>query len=248
MKKLAFCILHYGQPFLATAVESIVDQVDHIVILYTPSPSQGWGATMPCPDTRQELIESVALWMDKITWVDGSWSNEGDHCDAIHAFQAGYDWIIRFDADEVFQPGTVDEWIKQAEITLAKHFRVPFIHFWRSFDRVCRDAQNPQRMERVNGGDAFAYIDSGDLQGKPEAFSVLHFGYAQPTKYIDYKMQVQGHHAEWRQDWYGDKWLPNAQTDIHPVIFNFWNAEDYDKSKLPEVLKKHPYFEMEIIE
>lgn len=250
--KLAYCMCHYGMPYLASAVESLYDQVDHFVIMYTDKPSQGWHTTSACPDTEEELLNSVNPWMDKITWVSGNWDTEGDHHDAIHRFVAelnvSYDWLVRFDTDEIFPPGTVESWVNQAEKTTAQRFRAPFLHFWRSFNRVCRDGQAPERMLRAHGGEGFHYLDDGYLEGKPEAYRVFHMGYAQPTKYIDYKMEVQAHHAEWRPEWYSTKWNPNAQVDIHPVVFDFWNAEVFDKQKLPKVLKHHPYFNSSLIE
>ena len=77
---------------------------------------------------------------------------------------------------------------------------------------------------------------------------VSHFGYAQPTKYIEYKLLVSGHRPEFRRDWFAEKWLKNGQYDLHPVVHpNHWMPVDFDKSKLPEILKSHPFYSIEII-
>ena len=237
MNKIAYSIVHYGAPYLKQAVEAIRPQVDKVVILYSPTPSQGFTTNLVCPDTEEELKALVG----DAEWVKGDWKFEGEHNDAILNYNQGYDWTIRFDADEIYPEGSVDYFISEAEKTSFKDFRVPFIHFWRSFEWACFDSQFPIRLLRK----------TGELTGwipDKEEMRVLHLGYAQPTNYILYKMEVQAHRPEWRKEWLGDIWHPFAKADIHPVSYGLWNAEPYDKTKLPEVLKKHPYYEMEKIE
>lgn len=244
MKAIAYSILHYGKPYFATAVAAMYPQVDEIVILYTPNPSQGFSTNIPAPDTEEELKDAITPYMDKIRWVSGVWGTEGDHTDAVRAYTSGYDWLIRFDSDEVYQPDSVGRLIQQAELTNAKIFRLPFLHFWRSFTKVCRDGHNPERILRINSGEGVAYLDSMN-----ETNSVLHFGYAQPTRYIEYKMQVSGHKSEWRPEWFSQRWQTNAQVDVHPVCkFDFWMPEEFSKEKLPELLKQHKYYDMEVID
>ena len=241
---LGFVILHYGKPYLRYAIESVYDQVDKIVILYTDRPSQGFSADIPCPDTREELRECVEPFMDKIQWVDGHWSHEGEHTEAIWNYAEGYDWIWRLDADEVSPPGMVAEMIRQAKETNHKSYRIPFIHFWKCFHRVCRDGQQPVRLVRVDGGEGERNLDS-----KGGEWTVFHFGYAVPTKYIAYKMQVSGHRPEWRPDWFENIWLKNSQKNTHPVMHtNHWMPEDFDKTKMPDVIKRHPFYNAEVIE
>jgi hypothetical protein len=180
----------------------------------------------------------------RIDWVDGQWSNESDHINAVQPYTEGYDWLVRLDADEIFPPGMVAEMIAQAEESNHRAYRVPFCHFWRSFSRVCRDGSHPFRLFRVDGGEGERTLDS-----KGEKLEVLHFGYAQPSKWIQYKLTVSGHRPEFRPDWYEKRWLANAQADVHPVMYpTHWMPTDYDKDKLPDVLKRHPYFPMTVIE
>ena len=264
MKILAFMILHQGRPYLRAAVESILPQVNRLVILYTPKPSQGFAAEAPCPDTEEELkcavfdaidLQSVDLdGNSKVTWVNGWWPNESAHINAAWPFADGFDWVVRLDADEIFPPGMVIEMIGQAAnerlaAVVAKlkppvQFRVPFVHFWRSFSRVCRDGSHPFRLFKMGGGEGECTLDS-----KNQKWEVLHFGYAQPTRYITYKMQVSGHRPEWRPDWFESRWLANAQADVHPVCFpTHWMPQDFDKETMPDVLKRHPYFSMAVID
>lgn len=245
-RKLAYMILHYGKPFLAAALEAICEQVDKIVILYTDQPSQGYMPEMKCPDSMDDLMRVCNPFWDKITWVQGRWGNEGDHVNAFRLFANDYDWAIRLDSDEIWPPGMVDAMIDQAEEDLedgqpwrayARDYRVPIVHFWQSFSRVCKDGQMPIRLNRLKGaGEGERYLDS---KGK---WFLHHMGYAQPSAYIAYKLQCSGHRPEFRPDWYETKWLAHASKDVHPVVFDFWNVEEYDVANLPEVLKRHPLY------
>jgi hypothetical protein len=248
MKILAYMILHTGRPYIAAAVEAILPQVDKLIIFYAKNPSQGFNTDIPCPDTRQQLWSQVhagaGAFGDKVEWIDGEWPNEGEHVNAVSAHTEGYDWLWRLDADEVAPEGMVQEMIRQAEPTGAKIFRVPFVHFWRCFHKVCRDGSQPIRLINLRRG-----IGERTLDSLNQAWEVWHFGYAQPTKYIRYKMHVSGHRPEWRDDWFMDRWIKNAQKDVHPVMFpTHWHTEDFDKYKLPDLLKRHPYFGYDPIE
>ena len=245
MEKIAYCILLYGVPYFRDAVEAIYPQVDKIYIFYASGPSQGFQTALTNPDTEKELKDSVAPFMDKIEWVTGDWKYEGEHTEAINQFTKGYDWKIRFDSDEIYPPGAVDYFIKQMKERNCQEGRLPFLHFWRSFNRVCRDAQHPIRIYNLTGGNGFCFLEADDR------YRVYHMGYAMPTKYIEYKMQVQAHKPEWRPEWFTEIWLKNAQENIHPVSFlptPLWNAEEFPLDKLPIILKKHPYYGKKKIE
>jgi hypothetical protein len=239
--KIAYCILHQGKPYLKTAVEAIFPQVDLIYIFYSDKPSQGFSSNIPCPDTKEELLAEIKPFMSKIKWVDGDWAMEGDHNDAIWQHVTDKDWIIRFDADEIYPEGSVDWFISEAEKKDFKEYRIHFMHFWRSFKYVCYDSQCPMRIMRMTGTGC-GYLD--------DTYKVFHMGYAQPTKYIEYKMQVSGHRPEWRPNWFSEKWLTNAKDDIHPVSYlpvPLWNAVEYN-GVFPKSLQNHQYSNLEVIE
>ncbi len=246
MSKLGFMILHYGAPYLGAAIESIYDQVDRIVILYTDRPSQGHITDIPCPDTEAELMKICNPFWDKITWVNSRWNNEWEHVGAIELFKEGYDWLVRLDSDEVFPAGMVDEMIRQADEKgpTINRFCFPFQHHWRSFGKVCRDGQMPVRLFRVSSNEGEIYLDSGN--GK---WVVNHMGYCTPTRYIEYKLAISAHHPEFRPEWLEERWKANAQADVHPVnLHGFWNPVDYDLASLPEPLKKHEHYGKDLIE
>lgn len=237
-------ILHYGLPYLRTAVASMYDQCDRIIILYTDSPSQGFGTKLPCPDSEDELWNEVSPFWKKVEWIKGRWSNEGEHTNAVYDFVKDYKYTFRFDADEIVPPGMVAAMIKQSEHSDAAIFQVPFQHFWRSFDWVCRDSQAPVRLVRVGMGSNKQKI----LNSEDGLWRVHHFGYAQPTRYIAYKLEVSGHHTEFKVGWLETKWKDNSKVDLHPVCNDFWNAQPFDKHDLPVLLKMHPYFNVSLIE
>ena len=242
MKILAYIILHTGAPYLKAAVDAILPQVDKLIIAYSPVPTQGFKTDIPCPDKWEDLYP---LAEDAI-WIYGQWRNEVEHLDAVWPYTRGFDYLVRLDSDEIFPPGMVDEMIAQAETVPSQRFRIPFQHFWRSFSKVCRDGSHPIRLTKLHGGVKGSEVTLDSKGGK---WVVHHMGYAQPTKYIEYKMAVSGHKPEWRKNWFDDIWLKNEQINVHPVMFEgHWNSEDFDKNTLPEVLKQHPYFNKEIIE
>lgn len=241
MKTLAYIICHYGLPYFDACLAALSPQVDKIVVLYSRAPSQGNQTDMACPDSGDQL-RAVAQRYPNVQWVEGNWSNEGAHTGAAMAYVEGYDWLVRLDTDEIIQPDTVSRWIQWAQGRPARTFSPKFLHFWRSFSRVCRDGHTPVRLTRVASGEGQESI--------PEELGVVyHMGYAQPTRYIEYKLEVQGHKPEFRPEWFRHKWLVNAQEDVHIVCkYGFWNTEAFDKLGLPDVLKAHPYWAMEVIE
>lgn len=240
----AWCICHYGKPYIAASVAALYDQVDKIFIAYTDKPSQSFGTTMACPDTKEELLKEIEPYMDKVEWMDGSWEHEWQHCDAARAMAAGYEWLVRFDTDEIYPRGAVKYWVSEAAKTKYKEWRIEFKHFWRSFSKFCYDQSWPVRIEHTTSGEGLGWLPAS------EKHAVCHMGYAMPVKYIDYKMSVSGHKSEWRPDWFVSRFLVNAQKDVHPVCWNppLWNTEDYDKTKLPPQLKSHPFYNLDVIE
>ncbi|MCP3684106.1 MAG: glycosyltransferase family 2 protein, partial [bacterium] len=224
MKKLGYIILFYGKPYLQAAVAAIYPQVDRIVVLYTDKPSQGFITDTPCPDTEEELKACVAPYKDKILWIKGEWHNQGEHTNAVFDYAAGYDYLVRFDADEIYPEGMVDAMIEQAEASDAHHFQLPFQHFWRSFDRVCRDSQRPYRLVKMKGGEGDQILDSLDWK-----WAVYHMGYAQPDEYVRFKLKILDHAPEYRPDWLDMIWDNSERTeDLHPVSLKMWNSEHFD--------------------
>lgn len=235
MKVLAYMPLHYGLPWLYETLFQLLPQVDKLVILYTRLPSCGHETLLPCPDSREDLRALVEPFMeeypDKIIWRDGIWKSEHEHTQAAWDYADGYDFILRVDADEIYPDGMIENMVYRTQAYPdVRIFRFPFIHFWQSLDYVCFDEHYPYRLER-NSSTAVGW-EKLETHGK---WWVYHMGYCQPTEYIHYKLTVSYHKPEFRADWFNDKWLAGAKTNLHPVEVGLWNAERFNRKRLPDV-------------
>ena len=238
MKIAAYCPLHYGKEYLRWSIESIYDFVDKIIILYTGSPSYGHGTRLVCSDSHDEL-RSICN-RPKIEWHEGCWGGEGHHRDSVMRYVGGYDILLPLDADEVWEPSALERCVRSVATSTERSYMTSgFIHFWRSFSWCCRDVWMPVRAINLRspGG-------TGSVAGM-----IYHFGYAQNPATIRYKMDIHGHKDEIRPRWFEDIFLgwPERKTDIHPTTLNWWNAEQFDKTTLPQLLKNHPYYGLETI-
>ncbi len=248
-RRAAFLMLHYGLDYLEYAIKSLSNQVDDFFVLYTDVPSQGFGTDIKCPDTEEELyraaLNGVSGNHERLKWIKGRWCHQGEHCNAIWPFVKDYQWVVRFDADEIMPDGIVEKMIGQMKDLPNSTYQVQFIHFWKSFNWVCRDCQTPVRFFKMSGdwNGPQKILDS-----KIDDERVLHYGYCQKTKYIIYKSQVTDHRPEYKPTWFEDVWVANRRTDCHPVCNGMWNAEPFDKTKLPETLKSHPYYGVDLVE
>lgn len=247
--KIAFTALLYGKEYLAWALRSVEDAVDEIHILYTSQPSFGRSSHLVCPDSEDELKGQAYRFVKKpIFWHRGYWPTEGAHRDAIISIAIGRaaSQILVVDADEVWAPGAAALALREAADRPEKYHCARFIHFWRSFGWLCRDACMPQRIINVGAGNNTpSYIYS--------AAPVLHFGYAQCEELIRYKWTCHGHQNELRPGWLESKfleWKPGTK-DVHPTCeLDFWvpEATDSETQKILEaVLGDHPYFGKDII-
>lgn len=247
-KVIAVTTLHYGLPFLEYALRSVIDAVDEAWVLYTPVPSHGSGVHGECPDHPADLFEAARRGAgDKLHWYMGSpgeWPFEGAHRDAIDTLAPDADIVLTVDADEIWSEGLAQQAVAFAQTSDAGQFDVPFVHYWRSFYRaIIDDALLPVRIKHRRNDPALR-LSVPDPVG-----CVNHMGYALPDAYIRYKSPIHGHRAEWRPDWYSLKWLPNAQTDVHPVIFNHWNPVAVDPNdRMPGCMCDHEYAGLEVIE
>ena len=82
----------------------------------------------------------------------------------------------------------------------------------------------------------------------PQYRAINHYGYAQRSEIVRYKMSTHGHKNEWRRDcdWFNDIFMnPSRTTDLHPVGSDFWNYETVD---VPVFMRDHPYAQLEIVE
>lgn len=251
MKVVGFTALHYGAQYLGWAIRSIIDHVDEHHIAYTAIGSHGHRTQIRCPETRDELYAiAKAAAGDKLRWHDGEWPHEGAQRDSIHEYAPDADVIVVLDADEIWGEGLVEEAIDATTSGNFKRWRLPIIHYWRSFSRcVLHDPAFPVRILRPKlSGDM---SDECTYDPGLQHLVINHFGYAQSPAIVEYKILTHGHRNEWRKDidWFKDRYLANAQTDCHPVGSEYWNPERIDPyDYMPQWMETHPFFHLGVIE
>lgn len=255
MNICAYSPLLYGRTYLAAAIRSVIDMVDNYYVLYTPQGSYGTRTDVPCPETRDELMQiAYEAAGDKLHWYEGNWTNEGEHRMTIHQVAPDADVLLALDSDEVWGEIALSHalaWVINGFSTerAARNYHVPMIHYWRSFYRaVIDDKAYPTRIivpSVAEGHETF--YSFGDGVGSV----INHLGYAQSPAIVDFKLRIHGHRSELRDiDWYmQNRYLPDAQADCHPVSVNYWtpvavNPLDY----MPSWMQEHPNWGKDVIE
>ncbi len=241
---LSYMPLHYGKSYLKESLQSIIDVVDKIVIIYSETPSYGHGTNIPCPEGEMELFNiAMPICGDKLIWRKEKFSTEGEHRSFIYNFKEGYDIIVAIDADEVYK---TDELVKAINFCYygdKRYYGIDgYINFWRSFSFHCIDQFRPIRITNLQN-------DSGE---GVVPCTIYHFSCAQSSDIINYKYEVHGHKNEIRENWLRDiyyGWTPqNNLKFLHPTSMDIWGeAIPFDKKTLPKSLKKHPNYKKEMI-
>jgi hypothetical protein len=236
--------LHYGAMYLEWALRSIRDEVDACYVLYTPQGSFGHRVDVPCPETRDELRALAERGAgDKLRWFEREYTNEGHHRDHIFELAPDADVILIVDADEIWQPGLSLDVIKHFETNPDRTARIHTTHFWRSFYRgMLNDGMHAEHAYAPE----HTRNDKGGIESDKRIF---HYGYAQGEAITYYKQFTHGHKSEWRWNWFDEKFLPNEQQDIHPVINAIWNAEAIEPFVLglPDWMHEHPEVNQQVI-
>jgi len=244
MKIAAYTALHYGLDYLPYAIQSVKPFVDEWLFAYSAVGSHGHKTSIRCPEKEHQLRTAAtgALGDTPYRWWSEDWPHEGAQRDSVFRYTDA-DLIIVVDADEIWQPDGIKAAIEHGKQMDVRMGRVPFVHFWKTFDLVCRDAATPVRVIKPSVAEGEAYLDIPP---------VLHFGYAQPNHLMVYKWFVHGHKNELRKEWYEKVykyWSPDDGPfeDLHPTNIDYWTAEPFDKYDLPEFMHDHKWFKNEVI-
>jgi len=250
MKICSLTILHYGIDYLPYALGAVYDVVDECHIFYTPTPSHGSQTDLPAPETREALLQSAFEYNpdNKIIWYDTeNIKHEGQHRDAALAAVArsGADLVVVLDADEIWRGDELKHHIGHVwRGNKARNYLVNMLHFWRSFNYVCRDDGWPVRIIDLRH-------DENTVEYLPrENGQAFHFGYAIRDEIMRYKWLIHGHKNEMRKDWIEEKWFSWSATidDVHPTNENnFWMPEPFDRYELPHLMRSHKFYNLDMI-
>lgn len=250
MKVMGFMTLHYGKEFLREALLSVRDHVDVMVVAYTALPSHGHTPSLPCPDSKEELYvicrEAIG---DKLAWHELEkgefYPNEASHREVRYKFasRGKYDLILTVDADEAMID--IPPALEYAYNNPERYYGIDgYKNFFRSFNWICTDGFRPVRIENLRR--------NNQMQNLNCPMTIYHFSCALTEATMRYKYSSFGHANEIKKDYLDEifyKWHPvtNPIGDLHCVSYNLWNAVAFDKTQLPEYLKIHPYYNLEII-
>ena len=249
MRVHSLTILHYGKDYLPYAIKSVYDNVDKAHVFYTPTPSHGHSTDILPIETKEQLLQAAYAYdpADKVRWYDMLHvRHEGIQRDtALDIVKAdGADMIVVLDCDEVWPAGLAHEFIHVAsQSNTVRNWLVNMTHFWRSFNWACNDQGWPVRIIDLRHDNGVAYLPQ-------ESGKIFHFGYAIRDKVMRYKWQIHGHKNELRQNWFDDKWSQwPPPNDCHPTNDKgFWIPEPFDKGKLPDFMRIHPFYNLERID
>lgn len=242
MKVVGCLALLYGLDTVETAIESVIDYVDTLYVLYALSPSHGHASDAPALEHAADLYEACRRAAgDKLHWYADNWEHEGKQRDTVYALAPDADYVVTVDADEIYPDGLVPDMLAYAmNNPPVRNYRVPFVHAYRNwYQAVLHDPAYPIRMvaPRVASGEDTVQTDK----------RVFHVGYAQAQRIIAGKLAFHGHRNEFRQDcdWFQDIYLNTARvTDLHPVGSDYWNVEAIDpRDYLPKFALEHPYLQ-----
>lgn len=241
---ISYCPILYGCEYLKEAILSVEPYVEKIIMLYTPNPSYGYGTTMICPDSEEDLRTIALNASPKVEWIKIEAYAENQHRGLIYKIaEAGnYDGVLAFDADEVM--GNLTDILPLCAASTKRHIGFSgYINFWRSFNYACYDGFTPIRYINLRN------VDAEGCDVVPA--TVYHFSTAQRMEIMRYKLEIHGHKSEIRPNWLTEiyeAWTPeNNIQDVHLVAHGIWNAVPFDKETLPEILKQHPNYNLEVI-
>lgn len=239
----AYIALHYGREYLSWAIHSIIDDVDALYVLYAAQGSHLTRTAERCPETHDELYALAQNAAgDKLRWIDGDWTQEHEQRNTIYTLTDA-PVIVTLDADEIWHPGLLPAVLDFGRQANVSDIRVPFWHYYRSLTKVIKhDPAYPVRVKFRNAPQGAKTFSIPASCG--EDFRIHHFGYAQSSNIIRYKMSIHYHQNEFVPGYFQDVFMANRQTNCHPCGQKEWNAESV--GILP-FMAGHPYAGLEVI-
>jgi hypothetical protein len=243
----SYTIVHYGLDYLGHALRSVYDHVDVMNVVYTPHPSHGHQTGHAPPERKEDLMRTVLAHDPpggKVRWheVEGFYY-EGQHRDYALGLCGGADLALVVDCDEMWHGDVLEAALRLVYgEDRARNWLVNFTHLWRSFDWCIRDNMWPVRVVDLRHREGTAYVPR-------ELGEIYHFGYATRSSLMAYKWQIHGHKNELRPEWWRERWAvwPPVE-DCHPTCLDTWFPEPFEKERLPELMREHPFYDLRKIE
>ena len=223
-------------------MESIRENVDHIIVLYSSTPTYGFSGQLPNPDSKEDIQKICDYFnAELIDITDQKVSRENVHRELAfkYAYNNKYDIVVAVDYDEVWE--NLDEAIDYATNGSVFQYGIrgdQWVTLWKSFNEYVTDGFSPIRLfnlHKKKGTEELIY------KGK-----IYHFGYAISDDLMRYKLSTHGHKAEIENTWFKDKWIgyeKGVTKYLHPATDAYWiETNPFDKTELPEFMKTHPKY------
>lgn len=257
-----YCV-HYGRDYLEYSIRSIYDRVDAILISIGLE-SWAYKTRNPIDPDFYQWLKSIPSRFPKIRLIEGVWNSDEDQRNDTISYTHDFDYYFLLDFDEVYDKKSLDALYQMVEEN-PNHcvFKIPFVHFWRSFGYVLQE-ETPSlvgRLFRISRRRfRFKYSCVSGYRKRlsidvPEDICICyHFSYARIPSEIAYKLSTWTHSIDIIGDWYENVFLSWPHEPEMENLFplqgqdNVWiKAELFDRNDLPDVMKDHPYYFIDII-
>lgn len=268
MKIAAVYCIYNEEEYIEYSIRSIYDFVEKVIICLGKSPYIAYNRRAreiaKKQDKTEDIIRRLAKNDEKFQIFDGIWDSQIEHRNTglKYCFDNNFDYYFLVDADEVYRKDHLAEIAKE----IAAHpevgtFAIKCAIFWRSF-RYRITAENvdwtPYRIFKITADCCFIGDNETNSSDKiylinPNRAIFYHFSCARSSKSMKEKLLTFTHAHQIPDGWYENiwlKWPQNGQmTNVHPTEPEKFPKIDYvELDDLPEIMKTHPYYKIEIIE
>lgn len=228
------------------------------------------------PDGTEALVDRLQqTHPKKIQVIKNRWPSQIEHRQAglTRCLELGMDYYFLVDGDEVYR----ENHLRFIRLALCEHPDVGTVivkchTFWRSFKyRIPAETLSwrPRRIFKLTRkrrilGVAFEHrlrftgindMNSlGNVWECPTSEAAFyHFSYARSPERMREKLATFPHAQEILSGWFEKVWLTwpvnRSMTNLHPTDPpKFPKAIEHSPDDLPEVMKSHPYYGLDIIE
>lgn len=277
MKIAAVYSVFNEEEYIAYSIASIREAVDCVVVSVNQRPWVRAGASGVSGfhlDRTEAIVRELARHDPKMTVQAGHWRTEAEHRQAglLACLERGIDYYFLIDGDEVYRADHLqalrDEICAHPEVGT---FQIKCTIFWRSFAyRIPHEAMHwtPWRVFKIDrarrilgmalphhtrfiGDNKTNSLGSRYLVPPARCF-FYHFSYARSEEKMRQKIATFSVAHRVQPGWLERVWLAwpqqRAMRDIHPLDpTEFPIAVHASMEDLPEVMRTHPYYQLDLI-